>query len=132
MRGIKRIVYVWGPAIMVMVLIFTFSSRQGISVSEELAVDFIVLKGAHIIMYAILYFLLFRAFYLNAHHTKRDPPPYIVPLIVAVVYGMSDEIHQTFVPTREGHIRDVFIDAIGIYIMYTLIKRNAKALTKLI
>jgi VanZ family protein len=33
--------------------------------------------------------------------------------VVAVLYGVSDEIHQSFVPDRTGRPSDVLIDAIG-------------------
>lgn len=33
--------------------------------------------------------------------------------LFAVLYALSDEWHQTFVPTRHGALRDVAIDAVG-------------------
>ena len=37
----------------------------------------------------------------------------LAALWVAVLYAATDEFHQTFVPTREGCLRDVFIDSTG-------------------
>ena len=34
-------------------------------------------------------------------------------ILVVIVYAASDEIHQLFVPSREGTLRDVIIDTIG-------------------
>jgi VanZ family protein len=34
-------------------------------------------------------------------------------LWVAVFYAATDEFHQTFVPSREGCVRDVMIDSTG-------------------
>ena len=35
-------------------------------------------------------------------------------LSIGVLYAISDEIHQLFVPGRSGQVTDVFIDAIGV------------------
>ena len=42
--------------------------------------------------------------------------------IVAFLYAASDELHQTFVPTREGKPRDIAIDTIGMFLMYSYSK----------
>lgn len=34
--------------------------------------------------------------------------------VIALVYAMVDEYHQSFVPTRHGALTDVAIDALGI------------------
>jgi VanZ family protein len=39
--------------------------------------------------------------------------------VLAVLYAISDEVHQSFVPTREGTLRDVIIDAIGALLAWT-------------
>ena len=38
----------------------------------------------------------------------------LVSFIIGVVYASSDEIHQLFVPGREGAVRDVLIDSTGV------------------
>ncbi len=35
-------------------------------------------------------------------------------LFVGMLYAISDEIHQLFVPGRSGQVRDVFIDTFGV------------------
>lgn len=35
-------------------------------------------------------------------------------LSIGVLYAISDEIHQLFVPGRSGQVRDVFIDTFGV------------------
>jgi VanZ family protein len=37
----------------------------------------------------------------------------LTAVMVATLYGISDEIHQHFVPPREPDIRDVAADAVG-------------------
>jgi VanZ family protein len=34
--------------------------------------------------------------------------------VIALLYAFSDEWHQSFVPGREGALRDVGIDALGV------------------
>ena len=38
----------------------------------------------------------------------------IIALLVSVAYGISDEIHQFFVPGRNSTFRDVFINTTGV------------------
>lgn len=102
----------WLPVACWMILIFIFSSRQRIEVSDIYSVNFIVFKTLHIIEYAILYILSFRA--MKYSHTKINQTQWARwALVITLLYAASDEIHQTFVPTREGRLRDVIIDGLG-------------------
>jgi VanZ family protein len=47
-----------------------------------------------------------------------------VSAVIAVIYAISDEYHQTFVPFREGTIRDVFIDSIGVFLVYLFLRQR--------
>lgn len=131
MSRLLKWIFFWLPPIIWMNLIFLLSSKTRIGVSEVQIFNFIIFKTLHIIEYAILYLLLFRGFYLS---TKKKPTSktYIMAFIIAVLYASSDEIHQTFIPTREGTIRDIFIDTIGISFMYILIKNNMRIIRKVI
>ena len=122
----KKIINYWLPPIIWMLLIFILSSRQSISIADKHLVNFLLFKFLHIIEYAILYFLLFRAF--NKKKSKRVS--YLMPFIISLVFAAIDEIHQTFVPTREGTIRDVLIDAMGIVFMYSYIKNHLNVVRK--
>lgn len=103
-----------------MTLVFVLSSRQSFAVSDEFTFNFIFFKTLHMIEYAIVYLLLFRAFLSGKKANKQ--PALKKAFIFAVLYAVSDEIHQTMVPTREGTVRDVFIDTVGIGVMYMIIK----------
>ena len=39
---------------------------------------------------------------------------YILLAVIGVLYGLSDEIHQSFVPNRECTLSDFLADAIGV------------------
>ncbi len=40
----------------------------------------------------------------------------ILGVILAILYSISDEIHQYFVPGRESTVRDILLNSIGIFI----------------
>lgn len=126
-----RIILLVLPAILWMTLIFYLSSRQKVAVSNTYIVNFMFFKFLHVTEYSILYTLVYRA--LCIYSEKRLPvyKKLLIALIITLLYAATDEIHQTFVPTREGTVRDVVIDSIGIAIMYSYIKKYPKLIDKL-
>lgn len=121
----------WLSAIIWMGIIFYLSSQQHVSVSTESTYNFIVLKTAHMIGYAILYLLLFRVAHSEKKKQKLDET-LMKAALYTILYSAFDEIHQLFVPTRSGHLQDVFIDSIGIFIMYSYIKYNFNRIKRFI
>ncbi len=117
-----KFVRYWVPVIVWMSGIFLLSSQQSIGISEEKVVNFIVFKLLHILEYGILYVLLFRAIHSTKNALKLEKKLFIT-FLIAVIFSATDEIHQTFVPTREGAARDVIIDAIGIVTAWICIQR---------
>lgn len=74
----------------------------------------------HSIEYAILSALLFRA--LNKGWTQPGPFRYFpMAMILSVLYGISDEWHQSFVPTRDSSLHDLFFDLVGSFLGVLLI-----------
>jgi len=84
------------------------------------------------IEYGFLYLLLFRAFYSLKNKEFSLETRYILALVVAVAYAGSDELHQTFIASREGTIRDILIDTAGIILIYVYIKHNINWVKKLL
>lgn len=119
--NIKKFLLAWSPALALMITIFFLSSRQRIAVSEEFAINFIVFKSLHVIEYATLFFLVFRGYYRTFSH-KNMNKIYGYAIVTTFLYAVSDEVHQTFVPTRTGTVRDVFIDSIGILLCFQYTK----------
>lgn len=128
MKTIKQFLFLWAPVFFWMGLIFYLSSRTRISVDELYIVNLIIFKTLHVIEYGILFFLLARALSQN----KMSKRHYLLfAFVLSVLYAVSDEIHQSFVPSREGKLRDVFIDSIGIAIMYMYTKKRPSILRNL-
>ena len=67
---------------------------------------------AHAINYGVLSVLLLWA--LAEGQWRAMTPPLIAGAVVlAVVLGIGDEFHQSFIPGREATVRDVIADAAG-------------------
>ena len=75
-------------------------------------VEFFVRKAAHVLEYAVLAILLYRAFVHTVFQSRRALSAGIV-LLSCAAYAASDEFHQSFVPSRTASLRDVLIDVCG-------------------
>lgn len=75
------------------------------------AASFFVRKAAHIALYALLGASAFFAIYTRRLSAFANAA---VAFAISLLYAISDEVHQTFVPGRAGMAADVFVDCIGI------------------
>lgn len=103
----KSWIYRWGPAVIVMVAIFLFSSIPSTGLPTFGTYDLIAKKGGHMLGYALL-----AAAYLHGFG-RGDPGSYRNAFLLAVLYAVGDEIHQSFVPGRGPWVVDIGIDGIG-------------------
>ncbi|HVS81837.1 MAG TPA: VanZ family protein [Pyrinomonadaceae bacterium] len=93
-------------------------------------IHFIVRKTGHLTEYAILAILAARAFRTSSHELFRNRW-FWVSLLFVVAYSLSDEFHQSFVPTRTASIYDSMIDSVGGLTALVLIAlRKGRAVTK--
>lgn len=118
-----RLIYYWIPPFIWMLFIFSLSAKSNIGTTQSYIYDFIIFKTLHIIEYAVLYFLFLRAFRTLSLSLRKQ---FIFPAVCSLMFAVSDEIHQLFTATRQGKVQDVFIDLIGIIIMYGIVKKNLK------
>lgn len=103
-----------------MALIFYVSSLPNETlVSVRFTVNNVLV---HIVEYAIL------GFFMSRVATQLTDNVYAIfssSFLFSLLYGVSDEIHQLFVPTRHCTIVDVYADAVGslagvlLYLMVT-------------
>ena len=71
-------------------------------------------KTAHVTEYAVLSWLLARAFLRPGTPWGRwDRKAAALAWLIASLYAASDELHQVFVPNREGRWSDVLLDSSG-------------------
>jgi len=120
MRTIRNCIYYWLPPIVWMVCIFYMSSQQKVNISDQVVVEFVTFKTLHMIEYALLFFLFYRAF--NSLKILNQITVLFLALTSSLLYSASDEFHQLFTPTRQGRMRDIVFDLVGMLIMYTIIR----------
>jgi VanZ family protein len=97
-------------------VIFYFSSRQTTGIGgNSYWLRFAIFKTFHLIEYGILAVLLFFAF-----------QKYKWSIILAYIYGLSDEFHQRFTPGRTSRLRDTLFDLAGILIGLFIFNRISK------
>lgn len=71
----------------------------------------VIRKMAHFSIYASLGFLLMG---LMSTYVISQRKRFLISLSIGVLYAISDEIHQIFVPGRASQITDVMLDSMGI------------------
>jgi len=97
----------WGPVLVYMALIFYTSSRPSLPLFRDTP-DYLLHLGG----YFVLGLLAVRAF-------GRGLPPregsgaYLLGPVFALLYAVTDEWHQSFVPGREASWLDLLADGIG-------------------
>ena len=119
-RHVSHALILWLPPLLWMALIFLGSSltggnadgitRQASGVNEPIQIQRIK-DAVHITEFGILTLLLLRAF------TRRSYRPSLKQTFqafcIASLYGVSDELHQYFVPSRYPGIDDMIRDVVG-------------------
>jgi len=105
----KRISY-WLLPVFWAFAIFLMSSQQGVSLPSFPYSD----KIAHLCVYIVFGYLVMRA--LVKGHSVGTYNGVILSLVIGTIYGFSDEVHQTFVPTRSAEFLDLFSDMVGSFI----------------
>ena len=129
----KRKVFPWIFVILWMALIFYLSHQPAtesnglstgitekiIEMVEKIApaininlgrLNHIVRKNAHFFAYLILGILVTNGLRNNEIIGFKG---FRLALLICVLYAISDEVHQLFVPGRGGQVRDVVLDSIG-------------------
>jgi VanZ family protein len=137
----RRLFYI-GPLIVWMSIIFVMSSRVGESDKSGGLLNALIArvsptfyhtlteyqleclnygfrKACHVTEYAILTFLVARAFRFGKRSLSGRT--LCLSLFVAVGYACTDEFHQSFVPGRTASVEDVLIDSCGVLAALLLI-----------
>ncbi|MCA9576817.1 MAG: VanZ family protein [Polyangiales bacterium] len=106
----RDVLRAWAPAVAYMGLIFGLSSMHlQAQIIEQLPFRD---KLVHTIEYAVLGGLC-------AYATRRTWPLHaalrtsLLGAFLAVAFGVSDEIHQSFVPGRNADVNDILADVLG-------------------
>lgn len=71
---------------------------------------FLIRKMAHFFAYFMLGIFALNALYITRMKMLSS---ILMAFLLCVIYAISDEVHQLYIPGRSGEIRDVFIDSVG-------------------
>ena len=109
MTRIGGIALGWLPAVLWCTLIFVLSSQPSLP-SPDQVTD----KQAHAFTYGVL--ALFCLMGLTGWRWRQVAGASLVAAFgIAVLYGISDEFHQSLVPGRTPDVADVAADAVGAF-----------------
>ena len=109
----------WVPPLVLMALIFALSSMP--ADQDDHGILYVASrKLAHFTEYALLVALWWRALRTKLSHHQA----LVLAFAIAVLYAVTDELHQTLVSGRAGKPLDVGIDTAGALTAVWLIVRN--------
>jgi VanZ family protein len=101
---VQAAVWRWAPVVAWAGVIFVLSSIPDLG-TDLGTWDLVLRKIAHAAEFAVLGLLLQRAL-------GREG----LAVALGIAYAASDELHQHFVPGRQGAPVDVLIDAVGVFV----------------
>ncbi len=111
--AMSQLLWYWAPVALYAGTIFYLSSQ---SHPEEQLPSFLLKdvsdKVLHAVEYGILAMLCYRAFRWAAGPAVARQAV-VLAIVTASVYGITDEVHQLFVPFRESSWQDWLADTIG-------------------
>ena len=127
-KNIKRFLSLWVPVILLCVIIFYCSSIPDLSIKQLGIWDLIFRKIAHFTEFGILALLLYRAIKGSTNWSTRKV--FFWAIFWTIVYAVTDEYHQYFVPSRITSAYDVLIDSAGgiFWTMFYIIGKQRKTL----
>jgi VanZ family protein len=102
--------------------------KPNITIETVMFIQFLVRKAAHLIEYAILAMVVWRALYYGTNLKVKTSLPFVSVWLAATLVAAADEYHQSFVPSRGAAWGDVLIDSggaiFGLLISYSLARRG--------
>jgi VanZ family protein len=112
--------YNWIPALLVMSVIFWFSSQPSSNLPNFDWADTVIKKGGHMLGYALLAWAYWRALHFQPNTSG-------LAWLLAILYAITDEYHQSFVTGRFPSATDVFVfDNLGALLSLWITNINLK------
>lgn len=112
----------WGLVAAWMGGIYFFSAQSSFALLDHMWQPDLASIGAHFTEYAVLAALLWLALRSTPALVQHAT---LAAFVVAVLYAVSDEFHQSFVPGRYPDVRDVLVDAAGALVAVLLLRWRA-------
>lgn len=101
----------WSPPVVWAGFIFYISSLSQVTPAYGGLFEYIITYGGHFTEYLVLAFLVRRALVKTTSMVYYQYA--LWSLLIAVFYAITDEWHQSFVPSRDASIVDVAFDSLG-------------------
>jgi VanZ family protein len=124
MKNFLSIVPRWLPALVIMIVIFVFSSQPGDKLPNFLDWDHVIKKMGHSTGYGLLALSYF-------HYFRYERKRYWLAWLLAVIFSATDEFHQSFVPGRHASVFDVLVFdnfgaacALWLYFIFQSLRRS--------
>lgn len=112
--SIKTIINALLPPLTWATLIFYLSNQSTLPSPNLATLDFILKKLGHLTVYAVFYWLVWRALFLLSNQESRITKSiWLTTFIICMLYAISDEWHQSLTPNRTASWRDVGFDFAG-------------------
>jgi VanZ family protein len=107
-----------------MVLIWYLSSNPSdavVTFSSNANYDTFIKESLHLVEFGILYVLWVIAFLSRGDLTRKQN---LTAVAIAMIYGLLDEFHQYFVPSRSATVIDLTKDWIGVGVAWLIITKT--------
>jgi VanZ family protein len=104
------------PALAYMALIFHESSGPITSPTLNSIPDYYLHGSGYLVLCVLVFLAVHQGF-----DPSSGPGGYSLPVLITVLYGISDEVHQGFVPSRDSEVKDILSDAVGALLGVVLI-----------
>jgi len=104
-----------------MALVWILSSMPADAVVNFSIADSFIKESLHLVEFAILYVLFVFFLLVDGKLTEKTS---LISAIVACLWGLTDEIHQYFVPYRSATFIDLVKDVTGVAVCFWIIKRS--------
>ena len=107
-RWLRRrpLIYLWLPLLAWMGLIYFLSAQPDLPHPDSGWLGLALSNGAHAFVFGVLALLWVRVLVERRH-------AWLVAFLLTMLYALSDEFHQTFVPGRYADPLDLLFDALG-------------------
>jgi len=120
----KKFFYFQFPWLFLMIVIFVQSSIGSLNLPD---IEFdLADKLVHFVVFGILGILLARGIRNSNIKFLKDNFLYLT-ILICIIFGASDEIHQYYVPGRHSSLEDWIADIFGIIIMVWIYKRYVES-----
>ena len=105
-RALFSALWLWLPVVAWMVAIFALSAQPNLPHVASGWLDLLISSAAHLFLFAVLAILWARAL-------GQGRRSWLIAAVLTLLYALSDEFHQLFVPGRHADPLDLAFDALG-------------------